>query len=295
MYIFNSFIKIMKKTIKHIEPWLWILPFIVFSFVFSIMPIFKTLIFSFFDLNSKGHIVKYEGLNNYFYLFKDKVFYKSIYNTYKFVLLSVPAILLLGFILAFISEKTKHSKRYELVFSIPCAISPPVAALIFQTVFMPRVGLISKIFNIDFNILYSKDLSIFALAFIQIWLSTSYAYVYYRSAFRNIENSIVDNAKLDGANLLQLALHVYLPITLKTTIYLLFANTTTSMLMMSLSNVLTNGGPQYSTMTIIQYIYYKFINTGSLTISNTATVIYLLVFMPLIILFYFVLNRESRK
>ena len=281
-----------RRYSKRFEPWFWLLPFVVLSMLFCFIPLAKTFFSSFFIVNNMGELLEFVGLENFLLLMKDEIFLKSILNTLKFTAITVPIVLFLGFWISLFSIKVKRlSFLHEFVLSIPCAISLPVAAMIFQTLLMPRVGFISKLLGVDFDWLYNPDYSIFALAIIQIWSSTAFAYVFYRNSFLKINSELIESAEMDGASFFQLVHFVYFPQSLKTTFYLVFANLSTSMLMMSLSNVLTNGGPQYSTITVAQYIYSEFINSGNMTVANAATIFYLIVFSPLIISFVVLLRK----
>lgn len=265
----------MKNKLKFLEPWLWLLPSLVCIFAFVIFPFIKTIYSSFFIIRKDGSFASFVGVDNYKLLLNDPIFHSAIKNTVLFTIETVPTVLIVGFIFAVFSiKKCALSLFYELLLSIPCAVSLSVAAMIFQSMYNPNLGIINKLLGLNINWLYDERYALLALSVIQIWSSSAFAYIFFLNALRNIPKHYIDYAYVEGATLIQLVKYVYIPFCIPTSIYLLFANVSTSMMMMSLSNVLTNGGPQNSTVTLIYYIYSKFVSTGNLTITNAAAIIY---------------------
>ena len=91
------------KIIRKAEPYLWLLPSMILFGVFTFYPFLSTIIKSLFILDSRGSIMHFVGLENYAYIFEDKVFVKSIINTLIFTLLTVPTSKILGLLLALLA------------------------------------------------------------------------------------------------------------------------------------------------------------------------------------------------
>lgn len=254
------------------------MPCLLLLFFFVYLPFLKTCYNSFFLVDYRSIPQQFVGFDNFKHLFADPVFLKTICNSLIYTLITVPIALFLGTTFAMLTRvRTTTSVFYETIFSIPCAISSSVIALIFQLLYMPTLGLINKLIGLEIRWLYDQRYALYALAAIQVWSSSGFVFVFSLTALRNVPVEIVESARLDGANGLCLCTKILLPLISPTTLYLLFVNSVTSLMMMSYSNILTGGGPQYSTMTLVQYIYTKYISTGNSTLINAASVISFLI------------------
>ncbi len=263
-----------KRVMKRIEPYLWLLPSMLIFAVFTFYPFLETIIKSFFTLDSSGSIVRFVGLENYSIIFKDKKFLKSVVNTLLFVLMTVPISKIIGFVLALLANKRrKFSAFYETVFSLPMAVASSVIAMIFQLLFVPTLGFINTTFKLNIRWLTDPKWALPSVAIVQIWLSIGYAFLFLLSAVRSISDEIIESAELDGASPLRKVFTIYLPLTTPTMFYLVCSDITFMMMSMSLVNVLTKGGPNGASSTIIYYMYEQFSGSGNYTMANPVAVI----------------------
>ncbi|MGL5640996.1 MAG: carbohydrate ABC transporter permease [Paraclostridium sp.] len=263
-----------KPFIKRIEPYLWLTPAFLLFMVFIFYPFIKTFVNSFFIVDRFGNLHEYVGVENYKYILNDKNFIKSIGNTILFVLLTVPISKVLGFLLALLAnKKRKTSAFYEASFAIPMAMASSVTAMIFQLLYVPSLGFINGFFGIDVQWLNDPKVAMLSLAIIQIWLSTGYGFIFMLSAVRSVPEDLIECANLEGATPLQKIFKIYLPITSPTMFYLIITDLAYWMMMISLMNILTDGGPYGSTQTIIQYVYNQITGIGNFTDANPAAII----------------------
>lgn len=263
-----------KTFIKKIEPYLWLTPAFLLFVVFVFYPFIKTLVNSFFIVDRFGNLHEYVGFDNFKYVLKDENFIKSIGNTIWFVILTVPISKVFGLLLALLAnKKRKTSVFYETSFAIPMAMASSVTAMIFQLLYVPSLGFINGFFGIDVQWLNDPKVAMIALAIIQIWLSTGYAFIFMLSAVRSVPEELIESADLEGASALQKIIKIYLPITSPTMFYLIITDLAYGMMMMSLMSILTNGGPYGSTQTVIQYIYNQITGIGNFTDANPAAII----------------------
>ncbi len=263
-----------KFWIKKIEPYCWMAPaFLIFA-VFTFIPFIQTIYKSLFIVDSFGNLRQFVGLENYSYIFADEVFLKAIRNTLWYVVLTVPISKILGMLLALLANKRrKTSFLYETSFAVPMAMASSVTAMIFQLLYVPSLGFINGFFGLDVQWLNDPDIAMVSIAIIQIWLSTGYAFIFMLSAVRSVPDDVVESARLDGAGPVRMLLNIYLPLTTPTLFYLIITDITYSMMMMSLVSVLTDGGPNNSTTTIIHYIYKQIVSAGNYTNANPAAIV----------------------
>lgn len=256
------------------EPYLWLIPAFILFGVFTFYPFVKTIFNSLFIVDKFGNTTRFVGFENYTYILSDDNFVKAIINTLWFVILTVPTSKVLGLVLALLAnKKRKTSTFYEASFAVPMAMASSVTAMIFQLLYVPSLGFINGFFGIDVQWLNDPKVAMIAIAIIQIWLSTGYAFIFMLSAVRSVPKDLIENAHIEGASPLRQVISIYLPITSPTMFYLIITDLAYGMMMMSLMNVLTDGGPLGSTQTIMHYVYKQITATGNFTNANPAAII----------------------
>lgn len=263
-----------KGVMKKIEPYLWLAPSLILFGVFTFYPFITTIIKSFFILDTRGNFSSFVGLENYTKIFKDETFIQAVKNTLLFVLMTVPVSKILGFELALLANKRRRfSAFYETAFSLPMAIASSVIAMIFQLLYVPSLGLINNTFHLKVQWLNDPKIALFSIAIVQIWLSTGYAFMFMLSAVRSVPEDVIESANLEGASPFRKMISIYLPLTSPTMFYLVCSDIAFMMMSMGLVNVLTKGGPQNSTITIMYYVFRQFAGSGNYTMANPAAVI----------------------
>lgn len=262
-----------KRNLK-IEPYLWLLPSLILFTAFTFYPFISTIVKSFFILDSRGKIMEFIGTDNYKRIFTDKVFLYAVRNTLLFVVMTVPVSKILGFALALLAnKKRKFSAFYETAFSLPMAVASSVIAMIFQLLYVPSLGMINKVTGLEIQWLNDSKIALISLAVVQVWLSTGYAFLFMLSAVRSVPADILESADLDGASMIGKILHIYIPMTSPTMFYLVCSDIVFMMMSMGLVNILTQGGPNNSTITIVYYVFRQFSGSGNYTLANPAAVI----------------------
>lgn len=269
-----------QKRLKKAKPYLWLLPSFILFAVFTFYPFLKTIFRSFFIVNRFGQPSAFVGFENYQMILTDPDFLLAIKNTLLYTLLTVPISKVLGTILAFLANnRRKTSVFYETAFAMPMAMASSVIAMIFQLLYVVPLGILYGRFHIHIHWLTDGRYALLAVAIVQIWLSTGYAFVYMLSTVRSVPAELLESARMDGAGKLRQIFSIYIPLTSPTMFYLIVTDLAFSMMSMSIANVLTGGGPNQATMTIILYIYQQFSKNGNYTTANPASVIAFLITM----------------
>lgn len=263
-----------KMKVKYIKPYLWLIPSFLIFFIFTFYPFLKTIYQSFFLVNAQGEVTRFVGIENYLYILTDDKFLIAIKNTVIFTAFTVPISKVIGFLLALLANKRrKLSPIYETAFALPMAMSSSIIAMIFQLLYVYPLGLLNGVFHLNIRWLTDPKYALLAIGIVQIWLSSGHAFVFMLSAVRSVSNDVLESAQIDGVTGFQKIIKIYLPLTTPTLFYLIVTDLAYSMMMMGLVNVLTQGGPNNSTMTIMQYIYRQFAGTGNYTNANPSAVI----------------------
>jgi len=267
--------KTKKSLFKAVEPYLYLLSAFALMFLFVYYPFGISIFKSFFLMNSMGTIREFIGFENYRYLFKNPTFIKAIGNTLKFTVFAVPLSVGVGFILAVAaSKKRKLSPLYETLFSLPMAMSASVSAMIFELMFNPMLGIINRVMNLDINWLQDIRTAMWVLIIIRVWMNIGFNYLFLLSAIRGLPEDILESAEVEGANTVQKAARIVLPLVSPTVFFLICNSLAKAMTMSGLSLILTsNGGPSMSTETMISFMYKAAADSQNYNIAYPAAIV----------------------
>lgn len=240
--------------------WILLAPAIVLILTFSIYPAFKALMTSF--QTGAGLNMQWIGLGNYTRVFKDKIFTQSLINCIVYLIIQVPIMLVLALVLASAlnDRNLKFRGLFRTAIFLPCATSLVSYAIIFRSLFatdgfinsiLLKIGVLDEAFNFLSNATAAKAIIILAL----VWRWTGYNMVFYLAGLQNIDYSVYEAAKIDGATPFQTFTRITVPLLKPTILMTAIMSTNGTLQLFDESVNLTAGGPGTSTMTMSHYIY----------------------------------------
>ena len=206
---------------------------------------------------------------NYTRMFKDKVFMRSVGNTFLYLIIQVPIMLIVAILLAQLLNNKDLKLRgfFRTCVFLPCAVSLVSYSLIFRSLFATQ-GLVNTILmnlhiiNENINWLGQTGTARFVIILALVWRWTGYNMVFFLAGLQNIEYSVYEAAKIDGATGWKTFWHVTVPL-LRPVIIMTFIMSINGTLQLFDESVnLTNGGPAGTTMTMSHYIYNNAFGTG---------------------------------
>lgn len=244
---------------KKVKGYFFLLPALILIVVFSYYPFIKTIYLSFFTINANNEVVAFAGLKNYMKVIDDPEFWQAVKNTVRYTVITVPVTLVLSYFFAMLCNKPrKLSRIYETCLALPMAVSMSVATTIFNLMLNPNIGPVNYYLHLNIGWLTDKDVIVYTLCMIGIWLHVGMAFIFLLAAVRNVPEDLLESARLDGVSTWKQVIHVYIPLTSPTLFYLLATNLASSMMMSDLVIALTQGGTSNSaTSTMIYYMYRK--------------------------------------
>lgn len=250
-------------------------PVLVFFVIFVLAPMIMGFVTSFFNYTMTDFT--FIGLDNYVRMFNDPIFTKSLINTLIIVVGSVPVVVLFSlFVAAQTYEKNVISRSfYRCVFFLPVVTGSVAVTVVWKWIYDPMSGILNYILKaggiIDQNIMWLGDKNWALLAIIIILLTTSVGQpiILYIAAMGNIDNSLCEAARVDGANEFQVFWSIKWPSLLPTTLYIAIITTINSFQCFALIQLLTSGGPNYATSTLMYYLYEKAFKLSEYGYANT--------------------------
>ena len=266
---------------RNLTGWAFLLPASILIFVFCFYPMVQALILSF--QKGTGSAVQPAGFANYARILKDAAFQQCLFNAIFYFVIQVPIMLILALILAQLlnSPDIKGKGIYRTMIFLPCATSLVSYSMIFKSLFA-NDGLVNRVLStvgiptVDWfqNAWAARWVIVIAL----IWRWTGYNMVFYLAGLQNIDYSIYEAARIDGASPIQQFIHLTIPL-LKPTILLTAIMSTSGTLQLFDESVnLTAGGPGKATMTLTHYIYnISFVETPKFNYAAALSVFILVV------------------
>ncbi len=253
---------------QRIAGWAFLTPASLLIFILSFYPMFQALLTS-FKTGSSANMQWAPLFFNYKRMFADKLFLRSVGNTFLYLIIQVPIMLILAILLAQIlnNKDIKFRGLFRTMVFLPCATSLVSYALIFKSLFATQ-GLINQILqtigitHANINFLGTPGTAKAVIIFALLWRWTGYNMVFYLAGLQNIEYQVYEAAKIDGANGWDTFWKITVPL-LKPTIIMTFIMSINGTLQLFDESVnLTNGGPANSTITMSHYIYNNSFGQG---------------------------------
>ncbi|TCL57934.1 carbohydrate ABC transporter membrane protein 1 (CUT1 family) [Kineothrix alysoides] len=255
----------MKKKLtlgqKHnLTGWTFLMPAVVLIVAMSFVPMVQALILSF--KTGIGTNMTYTGITNYTRMFKDAVFMQSLKNNFFYLIIQVPIMLITALVLASMlnNKDLKFKGFFRTAIFLPCATSLVSYAIIFRSLFavdgfvnnvLINLGILHTGYNFLGHPLSAKIIIIVAL----VWRWTGYNMVFYLAGLQNIEYSVYEAAKIDGASPFQSFRKITVPLLKPTILLTAIMSTNGTLQLFDESMNLTNGGPANATITMSHYIY----------------------------------------
>ena len=251
-----------------ISAYLFMLPSLLFFVGFVLVPMGMCLVYSFLDMGIDTSAATFTGLSNYVEMFQDKTFIRSLWNTVLIVVVSVPLVTAFSLWVgsAIYPMRSKLRSFFRCVFYLPVVTGSVAVTVVWKWMFNPYNGLLNQIFGTTgFDWLGDTRTAIWCIIMILFTTSIGQPIVLYVAALGNVDRSLEEAAAIDGATKLQIFWKIKWAQIMPTTLYVLVITTINSFQCFALIQLLTPGGPNHATDTIMYYIFdmaYKYQRFG---------------------------------
>jgi multiple sugar transport system permease protein len=242
-----------KRASRTILPYLLILPAVLFIGTFKIFPIFSTL-FEGFWYRSRFSI------NAYKMLMGDTTFWNSLWVTIKFDLAIIPFQVFFAIAMALLVNNTiKGIGIFRTIYYLPVTISLSIALILWNMMFNPNNGVVNSLLGVigipPQGFLINKNQALWSIVIINSWRAIPYWMMFILAGLKNIDRSIYESAWIDGAGWFTTTIKMTIPLIKRVLLFVVIANTTSNTLMFIPMQMLTKGGPQGSTNTLMYEAY----------------------------------------
>lgn len=287
---------------QQLAGWIFLAPASILIFIMSFWPMVSAFITSL--KTGKGVNLKWGDplfVNYIKNIPADKTFLQSMGNTYLYLLIEVPIMLILAILLAQLlnNKDLKFRGAFRTMVFMPCAVSLVSYALIFRTLFA-REGLINHILlalgiiSENVNWLGQPGTARAVIIIGLIWRWTGYNMVFFLAGLQNIEYSVYEAAKIDGANGWKTFWSITVPLLSPTIVMTAIMSINGTLQLFDESVNLTNGGPANTTITMSHYIWNQAFGQG-VGVFGYASAMAFVIFVQVAILAFISLKVGDKR
>ncbi len=236
-----------------------IAPYLIFLVIFTAYPIFMAVYGSLSDWNILTGEMTFRGFQYYEKLLRDPVFFASFKNTLVYLIVQVPASIIIGvFVAVLLNQRIRFSGIFRTIFFLPVVTPVVVLVIVWQWMYQER-GVFNYLLSTagmpSVSWLTSPAWSMPSIAIMKIWTDVGFYSVLFLAGLRSIPSDFTDAARVDGANDWQIFWKVKLPLLNPTIVFAIMMGTIWGMQIFTEPFLLTEGGPLDSSQTLILYLY----------------------------------------
>jgi multiple sugar transport system permease protein len=282
---------------KRFVPYLMVAPYIIFLCVFVLFPVLFCFYLTFQNWNIIAPM-EFAGISNYNRLMHDRLFWKAIGNTLKFLLLHIPLQLVVALFLAYLlNQKLKAVSFFRASFFMPVIISGVVVTILWQQLLGFDTGLINRMLApIGFHKvgwLVDPGIAIYTIAVMATWKNVGLYVILFLVGLQTVPTQYYEAAKLEGASNWQQFYHITLPMINPTVFMVVILSTIGGFSLFIEPYIMTGGGPLNTTLSAVLYIYKQAFQYYNMGYSATLGFFYALMIMAVVVIQKKFIEKEA--
>lgn len=248
------------KRQQYLIAFLFVLPALINFAIFRYIPIFMAGQASLYDYSLLGGFGDFVGMKNYLRAMEDDLFWSSMWVSFQYALMKVPAQVVLALLLAmFVSRSVRGMGAIRTIIFFPVVTSLVVGAMLWSMMYNKDLGLIQSFmgtFGMRHNgFLSNPSLALSSIVAMMVWKEVGFSMIIFVAGLKGIPELYYEAARIDGASSLQRFFYITLPLLKPVTLFVVVTQTISAMQVFVPIFVMTQGGPFFATNAIVYYIY----------------------------------------
>jgi len=263
-------------------------PAVLLLLVFLVYPVIYTIRLS-LDRGLGGEITRFVGLDNYGDLFADPTFVQAIVNNVLWLVFYTAFVIFFGLVIAVIAMRVRYEALIKGIVFLPMAIAATALGVIWGFVYQldPNIGLLNAVLGIvhvgPISWLGDPSFVNAALIAVGVWGSTGFATVILSAALKSIPSEVLEAARTDGANEIQIFFRIIIPMVSLPISVLAVTLIVNVIKLFDIPYVMTHGGPGTSSRVIAFQMYIQGFQSGQFGQAAAVAVVMLLILIPVMI------------
>jgi multiple sugar transport system permease protein len=274
-------------------------PALLLIILLLIAPIIVVFLLSLSDYQLGALDWSWVGLGNYAEIFSDRIFLRSLGNTFIYVAIVVPGSVILGLVVAIlVHERTKSKAIYQTIFFLPVTTTLIAMSVVWHFLLNPSLGPITSLTRAlgwgEFDVFGNPDLVLLGLAVIGIWQLVGFNMILFLAGLTAIPRDLYDAADIDGADgAWDRFARVTWPMLGPTTLFVVVTTTITAFRVFDTVAVITRGNPQGRSDVLLYTLYKVGFQDFNMGPASAMTIAFLLFVLIVALVQAFVIDRRT--
>lgn len=274
----------------------WVSPYLCLYAALIVYPLLAGIWLSLHKADFFGE-KRFVGLENFARLFQDEIFVGTVWNTFYFILLTVPALAAIGLALALaLNRPTRTAAVLRTVFFSSSVLSVTIVTLLWRVVFIPDGGFLATVLALfgepPVAFLNDEDLALPAIAITTIWWCLGLPMMLFLAALQQVPKEIYEAAALDDAGPFRTLMHVTLPSIRRTLVLVVIIEVVLQFQLFGQAQLMTLGGPNNASRPVVLFIYEVGFNRWDIGYAAAAAQILFAMILVVAMAQYFVGRRR---
>jgi putative chitobiose transport system permease protein len=293
---------------QKITPYLFLFPALLILCLTVFWPAIQTFYLSFTSYEYIDEAPKWIGFDNFIKLWKDQVFWQTLENTFLYLLIVVPILVIIPLFLAIlVNQKLQGITWFRTAYYTPVIISMIVAGIAWKWLyaengllnqFLQTIGLFPEgipwLTSPD-KILGIVPISLASVMAVTIWKGLGYYMVIYLAGLQAIPNDVYEAAAIDGSDGIRKHLDITIPLMRPYLALVAVISAISATKVFEEVYVMTGGGPLNSSKTIVYYLYEQAFRNLELSYACTIGLVLFLIMLGLSVLRLFVNQQDGNN
>lgn len=262
---------------------------------FVLIPVVISLILCFTEWDMLSEM-EFVGLKNFVTIFSKPRLRQALSNTLLFALGVIPITICVSLGLALmVNEKLRGLNIYKACYFLPMCTASVAVTLVWYWIFAPDIGIINyvlSLFGIDGpRWLIEKTSARWAIIIMSVWQNMGYYFLIFLAGLKSIPKDYYEAAEIDGAGSFYRFRSITLPLLSPTMFFVVITMSINVFNLFQEPSILTDGGPEYGTYTVVMYIYdlaFRYFRMGEAAVVS----LILFIVVLLITILQFTLSRK---
>jgi multiple sugar transport system permease protein len=288
-----------KKPLRtRIVPYLFIAPVMLLLLVFNIVPLLGCFGISLYDITATLGNSKFLGIGNFREALSDVRFWNSLKVTFKWTLVEVPAQLIIAIALAGLLTKNSHTnKLFRAIYFMPIICSATATGIMWKLILHSNVGYVTYLCKLlgfgKINFMNDSSITIYVIVFMSVWKTFGISTTILIGAMQNVPASLYEAADIDNCGKFGQFFHITLPGIKPTLWFLIMTRVIGSFQVFDIVYTTTGGGPNYTTETLVSYIYTRGFEINRMGYASALSIILLLIVLLITLVMYTAMLRRE--
>lgn len=271
----------LQRLRRHLLGYAFVAPALAVFLGFVIYPMGYSLWLSFHEWSGyTPNWGPFVGLGNYVTLGHDPVFWQSVRNTLVFVVARTPIEVSIAYVLALLLNRAIPGRAMlRTLFFVPVVLSLVVVTLIFQRIYETNTGFLNR-FLTDVGLgrlahpwLADPATALWAVIAVSVWKNVGFSLVILLAGLQSMPTEVVEAARVDGANPLQLVLRIVTPLMKPVLMIASLLSIISGLKVFDLVFIMTGGGPVFSTEVLGTLLYRQAFTLNTMGLASAVAVV----------------------